>query len=102
MSNDILNYVFELPVHGAKKSILVALADRANRNWECWPAIEDIATRSGCSVRHAFRVIKELEQDGFFTITRKCGRPNKYTFTTANVATPTKSEPRKVIFIRRN
>ena len=92
MSIEYLNLVFAVALTGAKKSVLIALADRANKGGYCYPSMDDIAFRSGCSKRSAIRAVSELEKLGFFTVVRETGRPNKYIFLPDMLSTTSDTE----------
>lgn len=67
-----------MPIKGAKKSILIALADRANKAGYCYPSIEDTVFRIGLSERTVIRSVIELEELGLLAVIRETGRANKY------------------------
>jgi DNA-binding transcriptional ArsR family regulator len=61
MSIEALNWAWEQPVaKAANKLVLLALADHANGDGECWPSMKRIADRSDISARHVSRAINEL------------------------------------------
>jgi hypothetical protein len=61
MSIEALNWAWEQPVRKAtNKLFLLALADHANSDGECWPSMKRIAERSDISPRHVSRAINEL------------------------------------------
>ena len=61
MSIEALNWAWEQPVaKAATKLVLLALADHANADGECWPSMKRIAERSDISPRHVSRAIDEL------------------------------------------
>jgi hypothetical protein len=49
-------------LRGAFKAVLIALADRANPQGQCWPGQALIASDAGCDVRTAGRVLRTLEE----------------------------------------
>lgn len=63
MSSLSFLYRTELP-HRAI-SVYSYLADRANKNGECWPAIPTIARELKLSQATVRRAIRDLEQAGF-------------------------------------
>jgi hypothetical protein len=72
MSNRWLNEVWKLTAGGSsRKAVLVALADRANDNGICWPAVNDIAKRTELSPRQVQRIIRHLQGKGFVRIERE-------------------------------
>ena len=61
MSIEALNWAWDQPVaKAANKLVLLALADHANSDGECWPSMKRIAERSDISARHVSRAINEL------------------------------------------
>ncbi len=87
MSIDYLNAVFAVALTGVKKAVLIALADRANNGGYCYPSLDDIAFRAGCSKRSAIRAVEELEKLRFLTVIRETGKPNKYIFLPEKLST---------------
>lgn len=57
--------------HSTRKSILIALADHADHVGRCWPGHDGIAEKVECDRRTVIRHIKQLEKDGFLTITKR-------------------------------
>jgi DNA-binding transcriptional regulator YhcF (GntR family) len=60
--------------------VLLALADWANDEGICWPAIDSIAEKCRISSRTAQRIIKELEELGALKVSRKAGRNHTNTY----------------------
>lgn len=61
MSLEAMNWAWEQPVaKSTNKLVLLALADHANADGECWPSMKRIAERSDISPRHVSRAINEL------------------------------------------
>ena len=72
MSIEVMNWAWEQPVAKAtNKLVLLALADHANADGECWPSMKRIAERSDISPRHVSRAINELIDLG---LVEKAGR----------------------------
>ena len=72
MSIEVMNWAWEQPVAKAtNKLVLLALADHANADGECWPSMKRIAQRSDISTRHVSRAINELIDLG---LVEKAGR----------------------------
>ena len=72
MSIEVMNWAWEQPVAKAtNKLVLLALADHANADGECWPSMKRIAERSDISTRHVSRAINELIDLG---LVEKAGR----------------------------
>lgn len=60
--------------------VMLALADWANDDGVCWPAIDSIAEKCRISGRTAQRIIKELEDADLLEVTRKRGRTHTNTY----------------------
>ena len=64
MSNVALTWAFKLPIFGAKKSVLIALADHADTDHECNPGQARLSLYAGVTERAVRNAIKALEHDG--------------------------------------
>jgi Helix-turn-helix domain len=103
MSNLHLNLAFEAPILGAKKSVLIALSDRMNQDGYCYPALDDIAFRAGCTKRTAISAVKELEIAGYISVIRVHGRVNKYIFCSEKLSTTSETiSPSSEILAKRS
>lgn len=71
MSISALNWAFEQDLPHAEKSVLVALAHRADKNGYCYPGIEMIATMTGASRRTVIRAIQGLDEKNLITRERR-------------------------------
>ena len=106
MSIEILNLAFNAKLTGAKKSVLIALADRANHGGYCYPSMIDIAQRAGCTKRTVISTIKKLEAEGFISAIRDQGRVNKYIIlieklsTTCEITSPVEVIHTSEIFVK--
>jgi hypothetical protein len=69
-------------VEGIHKLILIILADYVNEGNgnAAWPSVTTVAMQAGTSIRHARRIIRELETEGVLKTTRQAGLrgTNKY------------------------
>lgn len=72
-----------------QKSVLISLADNANDQGVCWPAIDTIAMRCCLSDRAVQKAIEWLREHGALALLRKTGRSTVYTVTPANYVDPT-------------
>lgn len=90
MSIEHLNLAFSIAMTGAKKAVLIALADRANKTGYCYPALDDIAFRAGCTKRTAINAVSELEKLGYLVVARDQGRLNKYILLLEKLSTAVK------------
>ena len=65
-------------ITSTQKAILIALADRANEDNQCWPSYEDICSRS-CATRHAVaNALKHFEALGLIRKTRRYNKSTIY------------------------
>ena len=71
MSISALNWAFEQDLPHAEKSVLVALAHRADKDGYCYPGIEMIATMTGASRRTVIRAIQGLDEKNLITRERR-------------------------------
>lgn len=78
MSNSILNWAFRLPITGAHKAVLVALADHANDRGECFPSIARLELWTGLKDRAIRNAIAWLEAQNLIARTTKIGTVTEY------------------------
>src|SRR5699024_12525753 len=64
MSISALNWAFEQDLPHAEKSVLVALAHRADKDGYCYPGKKALASMTGASESTVRRTIKSLEAKG--------------------------------------
>ncbi|MGQ9991147.1 helix-turn-helix domain-containing protein [Pseudomonas aeruginosa] len=99
----------------AQKAVLISLADQANDQGVCWPAVDSIAMRCCLSKRAVQQAIKWLRGAGIVSVEERQGRSTMYSVTpaayapqqemhpsskctrAANVPTPADAAPRTVI-----
>jgi len=62
MSVKAINQAFETKLSGNVKLVLLALADCANDNMQCYPSYSNIARKASISVATAKRIVKKLEE----------------------------------------
>jgi len=62
----IANVLDLAPAHWppGTRMVALALADRVNQDWEAWPSLDDIATRSGLTTRMVRSHLRQLEAEG--------------------------------------
>lgn len=71
MSLALLEIAFRAEIFGARKAVLVALAEHADDAGNCFPSIERIAVWAGLQERGARLALRQLEADGLIvTMTR--------------------------------
>lgn len=60
MSLEAMLWAWKAPVKGTKKLVLLCLADHADADGECWPALDLICERTGVSRSYAQDTIRSL------------------------------------------
>lgn len=68
--------VWKMDLSGAKKLVMLALADFANDSGECWPSYDTLHEMTGSSTRHLKRITKELSDEGHLQVAQHTGRGN--------------------------
>ena len=61
MSNQAINRAIDCDLRGSVKSVLIVLANRANKDGECFPSLSTIARDAGIARSTAQEAIKKLE-----------------------------------------
>ena len=69
MSVEAMTWAFAQPLPPCPKSVLVALANRADEDGQCWPGIDDLEQRTGWKRRSIQRAIKDLQARGLLVTT---------------------------------
>ncbi|MBG4152244.1 helix-turn-helix domain-containing protein [Pseudomonas aeruginosa] len=77
----------------AQKAVLISLADQANDQGVCWPAVDSIATRCCLSKRAVQQAIKWLRSAGIVSVEERQGRSTMYSVTPAAYAPPQEMHP---------
>lgn len=67
-------------VRGERLIVLLALADWANDEGECFPGMEQIAIKARVTKDGASRIIKWLTEQGYLSVSRGRGRGHKSTY----------------------
>lgn len=79
MSIGLLNRAFEARCQsGAEKAVLLALADRADDDGKCWPAIADLVLRASVGDRGTRKILERLSAARHITIHRHLGQRHRY------------------------
>lgn len=99
MSIRLMNKVWDMQLPASQKIVLLALADQANDEGYCWPAIPTIARRSSKSERTIFAMLVDLENAGHLSRKQRTGTSTLYVIHPVinegdeNFAPPAKSAP---------
>lgn len=97
MSIKIMSLIWERgPQRQADRFVLLALADFANDDGECFPAVTTVARKTCMSVRGVQQIMRRLEADGWLKTRLNAGRggSNIYAITPAPSAPPQDIHPR--------
>lgn len=78
----------------AQKAVLISLADQANDQGVCWPAVDSIAMRCCLSKRAVQQAIKWLRGAGIVSVEERQGRSTMYSVTPAAYAPQQHMHPR--------
>lgn len=81
-----MTQVWALDLPSSEKFVLLALADNANDEGECWPSIQTIARKTNLSERTVQRAIIDLEERRLVHTSPRYGRSTKYFITPAMVS----------------
>lgn len=94
MSTIIMTQCWSLQsMSAAQKAVLISLADNANDEGVCWPAISTIVKRTCLSERAVRNAIRWLEDSKVLTSHQRHGRSTWYTVTPASYAPGTSCPP---------
>ena len=85
MSIKLMTRAWEMPIPTSQKMVLLALADRANDDGECWPGQAELADKCSMSPRNVIRMIEWLEERGALRSERRqtgnARKSNRYILT---------------------
>ena len=68
MSVEAMSWAFTVPLPPCPKSVLVALANRADEDGYCWPGIGDLERRTGWKARAVQMAIRRLEDEKLISV----------------------------------
>lgn len=68
MSVEAMTWAFAQPLPPCQKSVLVALANRADEDGYCWPGLDDLEGRTGWGRRSIQRAIQDLQTRQLLTV----------------------------------
>ena len=97
MSNLYLTPCWRLDLQPTPKFVLISLADQANDDGECWPAIGSLVKRTGFSDRTVQTAVRFLESVGIVTREDRPGRSTLYRLTPEAYSPPKELHPRSTI-----
>ena len=85
MSIRLMSRAWDMNMPTSQKMVLLALADRANDDGECWPGQAELATKCSMSPRNVIRMIEWLEARGALRYERRqtgnARKSNRYVLT---------------------
>ena len=74
MSNKALNHVWNnSTTKGSERVVLLAIADMANDNGDCFPGVGHIAAKANLTSRHTSTILRKLEKNGEIIIVDNSG-----------------------------
>lgn len=71
-------------INSTQKAILIALADRANEEHQCWPSYDDICERSCCTRNALSNALKVFEEKGLVSRQQRHNKSTIYTLRLAS------------------
>lgn len=93
MSVRVMSQAWELPLTPTEKLVILALADCANDEGECWPSIATIARKSNLGERSVQRSIQALKDAGHLSRNEVAGKGCRYTIHPRHSVTPATKSP---------
>lgn len=94
MSVRIMAAVFEMDLpNPGQKMVMLALADRADEDGVCWPAIGTIARKCSMSRRAVIYHLQALRKAGLLSVETVPGKGNLYRLHPCKICTGAKSAP---------
>lgn len=81
-----MSLVWDMDTSSFEKLVLLALADCANDDGECWPSIATLMRKTGAGERTIQRSIRSLESSGLVRRVEVVGKGNRYFITPATAA----------------
>lgn len=94
MSIKIMSAVWDMDIPGTEKLILLALADFANHEGECWPSVRMLIKKTGFAERTVQMAVKGFVDSGIIERSAPPGQRSRYRFTPALHAPPHDMHPR--------
>jgi hypothetical protein len=88
VSNVALTWAFSLPITGARKAVLVALADHVDEKQECYPSMSRLQLFSGLKERAIQAAIGDLRRAGLISVEAGGGRSRTNLYRLAVGETP--------------
>jgi hypothetical protein len=95
MSIRVMSQVWDLALPAFEKLVLLALADCANDEGECWPSVSTLKRKTGAGERTIQRSIRALETLGIVERVETYGKSNRYWIHPRHIDTPATAAPRQ-------
>ncbi len=103
MSVDATRWAWLQQIKSSKKLVLLALADRANKDNVCWPSVARIEGDTGLDRKTIMSAIQSMENDGILKVVRVQGVRNKYKLISVdNQKSSDKEEPKKNVKVNKD
>lgn len=78
--------------------VLLAMADFARDNGDCWPSLSTLASKARISVRQVRRIIRTLEEKGYVRTEERPGTSNFYAINLEALTEPPKKVDSREMF----
>lgn len=78
MSIDAIRWAWQLKLSPTRKLVLLALADRAGENHECYPSIARLEADTGLHRQTIMEAIVEMETASVLRVVRQIGKGSRY------------------------
>lgn len=96
MSIALMAAAWRLTIPMSEKMVLLCLADFANDDGVCWPAVLTIAAKCSCSDRTVQKAIKWLRENEFLSTIDVQGNAHRFALNPRKIFTPENSSPPKI------
>ncbi len=93
MSIKLMTIVWTLPLDVSEKMVLLALADNASDEGQCFPSVKRLTEKTSLSERTVQRMISRLDELGHLTCHMRQGRSTVYTIHPRQGDTPVRVTP---------
>lgn len=88
-----MTWVWDMDLPASEKLVMLALADCANDDGECWPSIATLSRKTGASERTIQRAIQSFAERSLLRRVEVPGRGCRYYFNLRHIVTPDRPSP---------
>ncbi len=93
MSTKVMSACWPVRTEPSRKAVLISLADQANDEGICWPAVATLAGRTCLDERTVQRAIQDLQDEGHLSVQMRTGRSTIYRLHPRHGDTPVTATP---------